>query len=376
MLLSLHIQVVQKLLGLSPASYFEYATGLSRMTFQRGRAYEAMLASSARVQAHVDSLMLGSLRKRGATDADYQFCKDRMPEGVSAMMVYGLGLLGDKCAPATRELVAQLDASDRYLFELGDCSVAEALSKLRRDPHLGPAYSASLSVSGLRRPLQELPGDDERALLELVLTRRAHMTLSLLAALDHELGRWNTEVTGSDSMGRRPRFAALLARPEPAARVRRRPMDPIARLVDFVGSAGHRVRNGHWPDTSPTVAEMGVRAELSRSFVGDGSRFIQALRSGKHPMTRRAFQTLVYSQFWTPDTSPDALNVAADLAEPYLVAAHLLTLLMPDHPAAKGHLDRAGWREAYLEWWARHADSYAPARPSDDAAPPDWLLNP
>ncbi|AND69518.1 hypothetical protein ATSB10_20640 [Dyella thiooxydans] len=202
------------------------------------------------------------------------------------------------------------------------------------------------------------------------------MALSLLAAIDHELGRWNTEVTGSDSMGRRPRFAVLLARPDPAARVRWRPKDPIARLVDFVGSAGYLVRNGHWPEATPTIAEMGMRVELSRSVVGDGSRFIQALRSGKHSMTGRAFQTLVYSQFWTPDTSPDALDVAADLAEPYLVAAHFLTLLMPDHSVAKGHLDRAGWREAYLEWWARHSDSYCPATPRDDAAPPDWLLDP
>lgn len=291
-------------------------------------------------------------------------------------MVYGLGLLGETCAPATRELVAQLDASDQYLLELTDCSVAEGLDKLRLDPHLGPAYFAPLSVSGLRRPPRELAHSDEQALLELVLTRRAHMTLSLLAALDHELGRWNAEVSGSDSMGRRPRFAALLAKPEPATRVRRRPKDPIARVVDLVGSVGYLARHSRWPDASPTVAEMGVRAELSRCIVGDGSRFVQALRSAKRPLTRRAFQTLVHSQFWTPDTSPDVLDMTADLAEPYLVAAHLLTLLMPDDPVAKGHLDRAGWREAYLDWWARHAHNYRPANPGAQPSPPDWLLDP
>lgn len=121
---------------------------------------------------------------------------------------------------------------------------------------------------------------------------------------------------------------------------------------------------------------MGAQAELSRAVAGDGARFVQALRSGKHPMTRRAFRTLIHSQFWTPDTPASLLDDAADLLEPYLVAAHLLTLLMPDHFNAKGHLDRTGWRDAYLGWWARHADRYPPSVPLGGADPPDWLLDP
>ena len=121
---------------------------------------------------------------------------------------------------------------------------------------------------------------------------------------------------------------------------------------------------------------MGAQAEMSGAVTGDGARFVKALRSSEHPMTRSAFRTLVRSQLLTPGTPSGVLDGAADRLEPYLVAGHLMTLLMPDHPEAKGHLDRTGWREAYLGWWARLADRYPPPEPSSSTAPPAWLLNP
>lgn len=103
MLFSLHIQVGHKLVGMSPASYFEHVTGLSRMTYQRGRAYEALIASREQIESHTDSLLLRMMQKRGATDSEFLAWMDGMPSGISALMVYGMGLLGTDCAPATRE---------------------------------------------------------------------------------------------------------------------------------------------------------------------------------------------------------------------------------------------------------------------------------
>ena len=375
MLFALHIQVAHKLVGMSPASFFEHATGLSRMTYQRGRGYAALIASREQVEAHTDSLLLRMMQKRGATDTEFQGFKAGIPSGISAIMVYGMGLLDEDCAPATRKLVEQFDASDLRLCRLADTDVADFLAELGPESALGPDYCAPLHVSGFRYPPLKLT-DSERVVFKIAITRRAHMALSFLAAVDHEIGQWNGRVAGSDAMDGRPRFGVLLSNPEPRLRPRLPPKDPVARLVDFVGAAGHRVRAGGWPKAAPTIVEMGARAELSGAVAGDGARFVQALRSGKHPMTRSAFRKLIHSQFWTTDTPTGSLDDAADLLEPYLVAAHLLTLVMPDHSEAKGHLDRTGWRVAYLRWWARHADRYPPPVPFGGAGPPDWLLNP
>ena len=375
MLFALHIQVAHKLVGMSPASFFEHATGLSRMTYQRGRGYAAMIASREQVEAHTDSLLLRMMQKRGATDTELQGFKAGMPSGISALMVYGMGLLDEGCAPATRELVEQFDASDLRLCRLRDSDVAGFFAELGPESALGADYCTTLRVSGFRCPPLELT-DNERAMLKVALTRRAHMAMSFLAAVDHEIGRWNGRVAGYDVMGGRPRFGVLLANPEPRLRTRLQPEDPVARLVDFIGTAGHRVRTGDWPKAAPTIVEMGAQAELSGAVAGDGARFVRALRNGKHPMTRSNYRTLIQSQFWTPDTPSSLLKEAAELLEPYLVAAHLLTLLMPDHPEAKGHLDRTGWRDAYLGWWKRHADRYPPPLPSGGAGPPEWLFNP
>lgn len=345
------------------------------MTYHRGRGYAALIASREKTGAPTDSLLLRMMQKRGGISTEFPGFGADIPSGISALMIYGMGLLDDGCFPATRELVKKLDASDLLLCRLPDTDVASFLAELGPESSLGPDYCAPLHVSGFRYPPSELT-DAEKAELHRALTRRAHMALSFLAAVDHEMGRWNDRATGGDAMVGRPRFEVLLAPPEPGPRKRLRPLDPIARLVDFLGAAGYRKRTGDWPKKKPSIVEMGAQAELSGAVTGDGARFVKALRSGEHPMTRSAFRTLIRSQFWTAGTPHDLLDDIADRLEPYLVAGHLMTLLMPDHAEANGHLDRTGWRDAYLGWWARHADRYPPPEPSPSAAPPDWLLNP
>lgn len=372
MLFDLHVQVAHRLVGLSPAALFQQATGLSRMTYQRGRGYAALMASREKTGAPTDSLLLRMMQKRDITPAEFQ---DNIPSGISALMVHGMGLLDDGCTQATRELVEQFDASDLRLCRIPEHDLPGFLAELGPASSLGPAYCAQLCVSGFRKPTLDI-GEAGKALLHLALRRRAHMALSFLAAVDHEMGRWNDRLTGHDAMAGHARFSVLLMPAEPRQRKRLKPLDPMARLVDVVGAAGFRARTGDWPEKPLTVTMMGASAERSGVMAGDGARFVRALRGSKHPMTRSAFRLLIASQFRAVHTPTYVLDAAADQLEPYLVAAHLLTLLIPDHPKHKHHLDRMGWRDAYLDWWARHADRYPPPMTAPGATPPKWLLNP
>lgn len=375
MLFALHNEIAHKLVGMAPAAFFEYATGLSHMTFRRGRGYAAFMAKREQVEAHADSLLLRMLQKRGVPDAEFRGFRENIPQGHSAIMVYGLGLLDEFSTPATRELVELLDASDERLCKLADTDVSGFLAEIGPQSELGPAYCAPLAVEGIRAPTLELPAA-ERAAFDLALNRRAHMALSFLAAVDHEIGHWIGRTNLPDAMGGMPRFAVLLAPPGPPDRHRHAPADPAARLVDFVGAAGHFARTSSWPDRPLTIAAMGAQAERSGTRLGEGNRFVRGLRNGKDLLSRKSFRTLVHTQFWSPKAKPAELDHQADLLETYLVAALLLNQLIPDHPTATNHMDRTGWREAYLGWWERHRHRYPPPVAPKGPVPPDWLIAP
>ncbi|WP_420007588.1 hypothetical protein [Xanthomonas sacchari] len=370
---ALHLEVNRLLAGMAPAAFLEHATGLSHMTFRRGRGYAALMAKREQVEAHADSLRLQTLQKRGITDVEIKGFKENMPKGHSAIMLYGMGLLDERSAPATRELVAMLDASDERLCRLADTDTPGFLAEIGPESELGPAYCAPLAVAGIRGPVSD-PTAPQRTTVDLALTRRAHMALSFLAAVDHEIGHWIARSKLPDAMAGLPRFGVLLARPGPPSRRRHTPADPAARLVDFIGAVGHYERTGEWPERPLTIAEMGAQTELSGRRLGMGDRFIRRLRSGKDLLSHSTFKTLVHTQLWTPKAKPADLDDSADLLEPYLIAALLLRLLMPDHPNAIGHLDRTGWRESYLGWWERHRHRYPASAPPRGVLPPSWLI--
>lgn len=375
MLFTLHIEVAHQLVGMAPAAFFEYATGLNHMNYRRGRGYAALMAKREQVEAHSDSLLLRMLQKRGVPDAEFRGFKDNIPQGHSALMIYGLGLLNEHSAPATRELVAMFDKSDERLCQLADTDVPGFLAEIGPQSELGPDYCAPLAVAGIRAPAVKLSAP-ERATFNLALNRRAHMALSFLAAVDHEIGHWICRTKLPDAMAGLPRFSVLLAPPGPPDRRRHTPADPAARLVDLIGAIGHYVHNGNWPERPLPIADMGAQADLSGTRNGMGDRFIRGLRSGKDPLTRRSFRTLVHTQLWTPNAKASDLDHQADLLETYLVAALLLSLLLPDHPTAVGHMDRTGWREAYLGWWERHRHRYPLPAPPTAPLPPAWLIDP
>lgn len=375
MLFALHIEVAHKLVGMAPAAFFEYATGLNHMNYRRGRGYTAFMAKREQVEAHSDSLLLRMLQKRGVPDAEFQGFKEEIPQGHSAIMLYGLGLLNEHTSPPTRELVAMFDASDKRLCQLSDTDVSGFFDEIGPQSELGPAYCATLAVAGIRGPTLELTAP-ERAAFNLALNRRANMALSFLAAVDHEIGHWIGRTGVPDALAGLPRFVVLLAPPGPTHRRRHTPADPTARLVDFIGAVGYYLREGSWPKRPLPIADMGIHADLSGTRLGEGDRFVRGLRSGKAQLTRKSFRTLVHTQLWTPKAKASDLDDQADLLETYLVAALLLSLLLPDHPTTAGHMDRTGWREAYLGWWERHRHRYPPPAPSTGPPPPAWLIDP
>lgn len=379
MLFALHIEVAHKLVGMAPAAFFEYATGLSHMNYRRGRGYKALMAKREQVVAHSDSLLLRMLQKRGIPDAEFRGFKEDIPQGHSAIMLYGLGLLNEHTSPATRELVAMFDASDKRLCQLSDTDVYGFLDEIGPRSQLGPAYCTPLAVAAIRDPSLELKlelTEPERTDINLALNCRANMALSFLAAVDHEIGHWIRRTGVPDAFAGLPRFAVLLAPPGPTNRRRHSPADPAARLVDFIGALGYFLREGSWPERPLSIEEMGAQVDLSGIRLGEGDRFLRSLRSGKAPLIRKSFRTLVHTQLWTPKAKPSDLDVQADLLETYLVAALLLSLLLPDHPTTAGHMDRTGWREAYLGWWERHRHRYPPQAPSTGPLPPAWLIDP
>lgn len=56
MLFALHIEVAHKLVGMAPSSFFQYATGLSRMRFQRGQGYRSLVERHQKRGVPDDSL--------------------------------------------------------------------------------------------------------------------------------------------------------------------------------------------------------------------------------------------------------------------------------------------------------------------------------
>ena len=375
MLTSLLVQAAHDIDGRAPTAFFQATTGVGRGMIQRGKLSQELHALPDEVRAQIGPLLLRLMKRRSLSELDYQQHAAQAPEGISALLAYALGILDEHASAATRELCQQLDEADRRLRAPCDTDVAGFVAELKPEAPLGPRYSSYLNVSGLKRPDLGL-SEVENALFYVAQTRRAHMAMAFLAAIDHELVRKNNDTWGLNTLADTARFGALLAYPLETGQRRVRPNDPVARLVDFVGAVGHYTRKGDWPRSRPSLINMGAQAERSGLVSGDAASYVGDLRSGKRPMTRTNFQQLLSSQIKTTHTRQELLTRAGDELEPFLVAAHLFSQLMPKHPDATGHLDRQGWRDSYLIWWARLACRYPPQPASSGNQPPDWLVAP
>lgn len=355
MLFALIIDVHHTIAGRAPAALFEELTGLSRMTFQRGRALAALQGPRRReIQHRQDARIVEAALSRGATAEDARVAPSKIPSGISAKLVHSL--LADGASRATRSLGRAIDQAD-----LRTCRIVEAddlralVRELGPNSALGAEYCAPLDISGLEWPDVE---GFEASLLKLAMTRRAHMALSLLAAVDHDLTKRMRTMSDKDPMHELPGFDALLSEPGPTPGERLRPNDPISRLVDVVGAVGERARKGRWPSVALSIGTMGRRAETSGAFEGNGTRYIRSLRSGKRPMTGTALSQLVRTQLDpVQDTHRREARAVANRLYPHLFAAHLFTVLMPTMEGRPNHRDRQGWKCAYESWLQRHSET-------------------
>lgn len=380
MLYPLLIQLVHDLTGLSPAALYEEITGFSRSTYRRG-AYEALIGRRrASFEKHRDERFISNAIRAGATRSEAEADLAATPDGIASQLVHSLGLLDENCTSHIRTLVTNLDEADLRAIQLAEAMDLEGLNReLSALGSLGPNYSQVLSVTGIGLlPSEHSPGGIDRA-LRAFLHRRANMALSLLAAIDLEIGHWNERVWGGDPFSGRARFACLLSAPRKTGGLRSAPRGPYSRLVDLIGTMGERVRSGNWPERPPTISAMGTYAERNRAVAGNGERFIRNLRNGKTKFTNHAFRQLLQSQLAQKETdqrnisSKPALADGAGLLKQYLIAAHLFSYLMPSDVASPTERDRTGWRDAYLARWRTHSLVWGPTAELPGPKPPLWL---
>ena len=373
MLSELLIRVGLDALGQAEAAFFHEATGLDRSTFYRS-GYR-VVAGRADIPSRLDTYMVGKAIAHGAASEEAKAAVRARPEATTAAFVYWLGLLGNDASPWFRSVVDDLDAIDDRLarmmpldrwpagtYDLGDMS------------RLGIDYSEDLDVAGVDPWKPGVSKPPLEALKAIRTTFRAQMALSLLAAIDVECGAWSERRSGDDPWRGLSRFAMLLLDADHGAPKRRRPSDPIARLVDFVGAVGHSYRRGRWSLQRSTIDEMGDQANLSGVIEGDGRRYVGNLRKGETRLTGDALRELVASQLGGRLANQDDVAIHVGLLAPYHMATLLLTRLMPPRADAPRHLDRRGWRDAYLRWWRFHAEGRVLPEASRHR-PPRWLVD-
>ena len=380
MLYPLLIQLVHDLTGMSPATLYQEITGFSRSTYRRD-AYAALIGPRrVSFEKHRDEWSISHAIRAGATRSEAEAELAAIPDGIASQLVHGLGLMDENCTPHIRILVTKLDEADLRVIQLAEAIDLTGLNQeLGALGSLGPNYCQVLPVTGIGLlPSEHQPGGIGSP-LKAFLHRRANMALSLLAAIDLEIGHWNERVWGADPFSGRARFACLLSAPHKTRGLRSAPRGPYSRLVDLIGTMGDRVRNGHWPERPPTIAAMGAYAERNRAVAGNGERFIRNLRNGKTNFTNHAFRQLLQSQLAQRETdrrnmsAPPAFADGAGLLKQYLIAAHLFSYLMPPDVASPPERDRTGWRDAYLAWWQTHSLAWGPTAELSGPKPPPWL---
>jgi hypothetical protein len=373
MLCNILTAAVIDIVGRSPASLLADLAGVSHMTIRR-KGWGALIERQAEVERRRQVFLEESLRTAGAKEGFVGSAISSEPSGAVARILYWQGLLDHECTPSFRQLVESFDVSDAKMAQALDSRDMDLIrSQFGAGSALGGKYFTPMSVSGVDLNIQQLNNPQEFEAAKFL--RLVHMALSLLAAIDHEIGRWTVRQVGVDHWSGHSRFGVLLMPGSKQDRVRQPSNEPFARLVDFMGALGYLHENLKWPPERLRLQELGARAELSQAISGDGVTFIRHLRSGKSKMNLHNFRQLVRSQCHAGIKSMKASNPhrLGDLIIPYLLAAHVFTRLISSLSGGAGKLDLSGWREAYMAWWHHHAG--AETRPPGPARlqPPPWL---
>jgi len=290
------------------------------------------------------------------------------PEGLLECLMHDMGYTREWLHPSGRAELQRIDLLDD---ELGRFLDARDLADLWR--WLGSASE----VHSFRGPLNMAgappwPTDDAEPSIQNLEARlsivTAHQVLSFLAILDHEA----TPVIAAADWRGHSLVATLIAPPhEPGCR--RQIASPVALLIDLIVAASMADPAGRLPERRPAPLAVAKWMRGRGRGGGDLDQRIHRLRREQTKLDGKMFKAFVREMRHTPAGPNQTLEDEARMVFPLLVAAHLLSMMMPRRTGSPHH-DRRGWREAYLHWWTHHAEARGlPTEPAAAAGPPDWI---
>ena len=369
MLTPVFVGLAEAIRGRPAAELMAELTGLTPQFFRRRLALPRRPKKRAQALQEVSRRITEALVGAGLNPAEAQRRAQERPDGLLECAMYDLGYCSDRLHPAGLAELRRLDDID---LQIGQFIHARDLNGLWA--WLGAAngpderLSRSLFVSGVAsRPENEAEPSLEnvRARLGNLL---AQQLLSFLAVMDHEV-RPVVALSAWDGYS----LLATLIAPSLEARLRPHLFSPSALLIDRVAASGMADSEGRLPDRRPLPSEVEKWMSCrGRGGAGLAER-IHRLRRGQTKLTGNTFKAFVREIRHRPVSQNQTLEDEARMLFPLLVAAHLLSMLMPKISGTPHH-DRRGWREAYLDWWDHHAAARGvPIELAGTPGPPEWI---
>lgn len=355
--------------GRPPAEFLAELTGLTPQMLRRRLALPRRPKRRAQAQRNIARGLTKALVEAGLDLGEAQKRAEGRPDGLLECAMYDLGYCSDRLHPAGLAELRRLDEIDDAIGRFSDARDVQGLASwLGAADGPGVRLCRPLCVSGIAT----WPDNNaEPSLDNLQLRLRsllAHQLLSFLAVMDHEI----KPVIASPDWDGHSLIATLIAPPIEGRRPRL--LSPVALLIDLVAASGMMNAEGRLPEHRPTPSEV---AKWMSSHGRGGATLdqrMQRLRRGQTKLTGKTFKAFVREIRHQPAGPNLTLEDEARMVFPLLVAAHLLSMMMPTI-AESAHHDRRGWREAYLDWWTHHAMARGEsAEPPTTTGPPTWIM--
>lgn len=318
---------------------------------------------------NIETVFTTALVDAGLDEAEAGSRARGLPNGLLEGAMYQLGYFSDGLHPHGLAELRRLDEVDVRISQFLDVRDIKGLGEW-----LG---SSGGLYDRLRKPVTAAgvspwPSGDAALSIDDIAAQLAsvyvQMLLSFLAVMDHEI---KPVLCTSDWDGY-SLIATLLAPPE-TSNARRSVDSPIARLVDLMAASAMSDAKARLSGRRPTPSEV-AKWIAGRGCGGEAfDERLHRLRAEDARLTGGAFKAFVHAVRPESADPSQTVEIEARMAFPLLVAAHLLSILMPRFNGSRHH-DRRGWREAYLDWWEFHAVARGvPHESVGSIGPPTWL---
>lgn len=318
---------------------------------------------------NIQTVLTDALVEGGLDRAEAERRARELPSGLLEGAMYQLGYFSDLLHPQGLAELRRLDEGDTRIGRFLDARNFAGLGEwLRSSGELDDRLGRPLIAAGL----PPWPSDDVAISPDATVARLANvcgqMLLSFLAVMDHAI---KPVLCTSDWDGY-SLIATLLAPPE-MSNGRRTIDSPIARLVDLISASAMSDGQARMSDRRPTPSDVFKWLASHGHGIEAFDERLHRLRNEDARLTGGAFKAFVRTVRLKGAAPHQTVEMEARMAFPLLLAAHLLSALMPRFKGSIHH-DRRGWREAYLNWWEFHAVARGVLRePIETAGPPAWL---